>query len=84
MILDKNAATGMFLGLAIWDAMGSPIEFEKARPRERYIRCYQSGGFHNVSKGEFTDDTSMALAMAHAFIESQRTTDTGLTRKNYE
>ena len=77
MILDKNAATGMFLGLAIGDAMGSPIEFEKARPRERYIRSYQSGGFHNVSKGEFTDDTSMALAMAHAFIESQRTTGYG-------
>ena len=74
MVLRENAAKGLFLGLAIGDAMGSPIEFEKKRTREDYVRDYQAGGFHNVSKGEFTDDTSMALAMAHAFIESQRTT----------
>ena len=73
MSLDLNSATGMFLGLAIGDAMGSPIEFEKPRPRDKYIRRYQSGGFHAVSAGEFTDDTSMALAMADAFIESQKT-----------
>ena len=73
MSLDLNSATGMFLGLAIGDAMGSPIEFEKPRPRDNYIRRYQSGGFHSVSKGEFTDDTSMALAMADALIESQKT-----------
>ena len=29
-----------------------------------------SGGAHNVTKGEFTDDTSMALAMADAFMEA--------------
>ena len=62
MSLDLNSATGMFLGLAIGDAMGSPIEFEKPRPRDNYIRRYQSGGFHSVSKGEFTDDTSMAFS----------------------
>ncbi len=28
MSLDLNSATGMFLGLAIGDAMGSPIDFE--------------------------------------------------------
>ena len=70
MSLDLNSATGMFLGLAIGDAMGSPIEFKKKRTSENYVRSYQEGGFHNLSKGEFTDDTSMALAMAHALIES--------------
>ena len=73
MVLRENAAKGLFLGLAIGDAMGSPIEFEKKRAKENYVRSYLDGGFHQVTKGEFTDDTSMALAMAHAMIESQRT-----------
>ena len=61
-ILDDelNFAVGIFVGLAIGDAMGAPIEFQPAREPEEYVRLYQEGGFHNVSKGEFTDDTSMA------------------------
>ena len=50
--------------------MGAPIEFQEAREPLHYIRIYKEGGFHNVSKGEFTDDTSMALAMADAFIKA--------------
>ena len=68
---DLNFAVGMFIGLAIGDAMGAPIEFQPAREPIDYVRSYQEGGFHNVSKGEFTDDTSMALAMANAFIEAK-------------
>jgi len=62
---------GLFLGLAIGDAMGAPIEFQPSREPENYITRYMSGGAHNVSKGEFTDDTSMALAMADAFLEAK-------------
>ena len=72
MILKEDAAKGLFLGLAIGDAMGSPIEFEKKRTQKNYVRSYLEGGFHKVTKGEFTDDTSMALAMADAMIESQQ------------
>ena len=68
---DLNFAVGKFIGLAIGDAMGAPIEFQPAREPIDYVRSYQQGGFHNVSKGEFTDDTSMALAMADAFIEAK-------------
>ena len=63
-----NYAVGMFVGLAIGDAMGAPIEFHIKRADELCEVLFR-GGFHNVSKGEFTDDTSMALAMADAFIE---------------
>ena len=56
MVLRENAAKGLFLGLAIGDAMGSPIEFEKKRVKENYVRSYLEGGFHKVTKGEFTDD----------------------------
>ena len=62
---------GIFLGLAIGDAMGAPIEFKPSREPDDYITKYMSGGVHCVSKGEFTDDTSMALAMADAFVEAE-------------
>jgi ADP-ribosyl-[dinitrogen reductase] hydrolase len=66
----ENWALGMMFGLAISDAMGAPIEFQPSREPEDYIRSYMTGGAHNVSKGEFTDDTSMALAMADAIIDN--------------
>ena len=37
MVLRENAAKGLFLGLAIGDAMGSPIEFEKKRAKLKKI-----------------------------------------------
>ena len=61
---------GMLMGLAIGDALGAPLEFQPARDPENYITKYMTGGAHNVSVGEFTDDTSMALAMADAFIQA--------------
>ena len=60
---------GMLMGLAIGDALGAPLEFQPARDPENYITKYMTGGAHNVTKGEFTDDTSMALAIADAFIQ---------------
>ena len=67
---NEDWALGMMFGMAIGDAMGAPIEFQKSREPEDYVRQYLTGGAHKVSKGEFTDDTSMALAMADAFIEA--------------
>ena len=61
---------GMFIGLAIGDALGAPLEFQPARDPKNYITKYMTGGAHNVTKGEFTDDASMALAMADAFIQA--------------
>ena len=66
----KDWAMGMMFGLAIGDAMGAPIEFEQGREPDDYVTRYMTGGAHSVSKGEFTDDTSMALAMADAFIKA--------------
>ena len=71
MIELRDRQIGMLVGLAIGDAMGAPIEFQPARVPQNFVRTYLTGGAHNVSLGEFTDDTSMALAMADAFIESE-------------
>ena len=68
LTLDK--AVGMFIGLAVGDALGAPLEFLDSREPSDYITKYMKGGHHNMSKGEWTDDTAMAYAMAHAFIDN--------------
>ena len=82
MVDGRDSRIGMMIGLAIGDAMGAPIEFTDAREPEDYVTTYMTGGAHNVSLGEFTDDTSMALAMAHAFLEA-KTFDPDLVMENF-
>lgn len=67
--MNRDKSIGMFIGLAIGDALGAPLEFQEAREPENFLTKYTSGGAHNVSVGEWTDDTSMALAMAKSLIE---------------
>ena len=54
---------GCFLGLAVGDALGAAVEF---RPPGGFkpVTGYQAGGPHGLEAGEWTDDTSMALALA--------------------
>ena len=59
---------GMLLGLAVGDALGAYLEFEEAREPENYLQEYQAGGPHNLPAGCWTDDTSMALAMADSLL----------------
>ena len=63
---------GLFMGMAVGDALGAPLEFQDAREPKDYLKRYATGGVHDVSVGEFTDDTSMALAIADAFIKKQK------------
>jgi ADP-ribosyl-[dinitrogen reductase] hydrolase len=68
-MITRESAVGMFIGLAVGDALGAPLEFQDSRDPENYITRFTTGGVHDVSIGEWTDDTSMALAMAEAMIE---------------
>lgn len=61
MIHDRRK--GCFYGLAIGDALGAAVEF-KAPGEFAPIFTYRDGGPFNLNKGEWTDDTSMALALA--------------------
>ena len=67
--MDLDNKLGLFLGLAIGDALGAPLEFQEANEPNEYLKKYTTGGPHNVSIGEWTDDTSMAFAMATSLIE---------------
>ena len=61
MLVDSQRGT--LLGLAIGDALGAAVEF---RPPGSFpeVTGYRGGGPHGLAPGEWTDDSSMALAMA--------------------
>ncbi len=64
---------GTLLGLAAADALGGAVEF---MPRSAVLRAFPDGvreitggGPHDLRRGEVTDDTAMALAIARACTE---------------
>ncbi len=58
-----DRALGALLGLAIGDAVGTTLEF-KQRDSYAPLTDMVGGGPFKLSAGEWTDDTSMALALA--------------------
>jgi ADP-ribosylglycohydrolase len=64
---DKFA--GCLVGLAVGDALGAPLEF-KAPGSFTPLTDMITGGTFNLSAGQFTDDTSMALCLAESLFES--------------
>ena len=66
---------GAFVGLAIGDALGAPVEFADRGTFEP-VTAYRSGGRFNLPAGAWTDDTAMALCLAQSLIE-KRTLDNG-------
>jgi ADP-ribosyl-[dinitrogen reductase] hydrolase len=64
----RDKKLGILVGLAVGDDMGAPYEF-LAKGRYTPTKEYNTGGVHNVSIGEWTDDTSMALCLAQSLIE---------------
>lgn len=59
---------GCLLGLAVGDALGAAVEFEPPGSFAPVI-TYRGGGPHGLNPGEWTDDTSMALALADSIAE---------------
>jgi ADP-ribosyl-[dinitrogen reductase] hydrolase len=67
-MIRRDRQRGMLLGLAIGDALGAAVEFEVPGSFEPVIG-YRGGGPHGLEPGEWTDDTSMALALADSIAE---------------
>ena len=59
----RNRQRGEMLGLAIGDAPGAAVEFKPPGSFSE-VTGYRDGGPHRLAAGEWTDDTSMALALA--------------------
>jgi ADP-ribosyl-[dinitrogen reductase] hydrolase len=54
---------GALIGLAVGDALGAAVEFQSPGSFAP-VTGYRSGGPHGLQAGEWTDDASMALALA--------------------
>ena len=69
----QDKARGMLLGLAIGDALGAPIEFgytsDTIRQLGSKLEFFTDSPRGN--KGEWTDDTSMALCIADSLLEKK-------------
>lgn len=61
----EDRALGALLGLAVGDALGTTLEFTR---RDNYVHLTDmvGGGPFELQPGQWTDDTSMALALAES------------------
>lgn len=64
----KDRFRGCLLGLACGDAVGAPLE-GLIRGSFPPVTTMTGGGAWGVSPGEWTDDTSMALCLAHSLLD---------------
>jgi ADP-ribosyl-[dinitrogen reductase] hydrolase len=60
-IVDRSRGT--LIGLAVGDALGAAVEFMSPGGFPP-VTGYRAGGPHRLNAGEWTDDTSLALALA--------------------
>lgn len=68
--MQKNdRSRGALIGLAVGDALGAAVEF-RAPGSFAPVTGYRGGGPHGLGPGEWTDDTSMALALADSIAQA--------------
>ncbi|GAA4786115.1 ADP-ribosylglycohydrolase family protein [Corynebacterium canis] len=74
MVSALDRAQGVLYGQAIGDNLGASVEFRSPEAiKEMYpdgIRELQDGGAHNIIAGQPTDDTEMALVLAHSIVRN--------------
>ena len=69
----SDRIAGCFVGLAVGDALGAPLEFQS----RRQVRKQYPEGLRDMidsslwKKGEYTDDTQMALLIAESLLQGK-------------
>ena len=63
----RDRAVGAMIGLAVGDALGAAIEFQ-TKPHFALLDDMRDGGPHHLKRGQWTDDTAMALALADSLL----------------
>ncbi|WP_194868782.1 ADP-ribosylglycohydrolase family protein [Pseudoalteromonas sp. PPB1] len=66
----EDRIIGSLVGLACGDAVGTALEFA-SRGSFEPIEDMVGGGPFNLKKGQWTDDTSMALCLAHSLLRKK-------------
>jgi ADP-ribosylglycohydrolase len=63
----KSRVAGTFMGLAVGDALGSPLE--KCEPGSfEFVSEMSSGGLYDLPPGAWTDETATALCLAQSLL----------------
>jgi ADP-ribosylglycohydrolase len=65
----RDRAVGALVGLAVGDAVGTTLEFERPGTFEP-ITDMVGGGPFRLRVGEWTDDTSMAMCLAESILDT--------------
>ena len=76
----RDRALGALLGLAVGDALGTTLEFA-ARDSKPRVTDIVGGGPFGLEPGQWTDDTSMALALADSLIACDGLDETDLMQR---
>ncbi len=58
----KDRQRGTLIGLVVGDALGAAVEFKQPGSFPE-VTDYRGGGPHGLNAGDWTDDTSLALAL---------------------
>jgi len=66
-----DEALGMFIGGAIGDALGAPLEFHGPSAADEQLTEMVGGGVHDTALGEWTDDTAMMMCIADAYVDNK-------------
>lgn len=77
----RSRARAAFIGLAVGDALGAPVEFLTApeiRAEYGVLKEIVGGGWLRLKPGKVTDDTEMALCIARALAAAGRWSLTGI------
>lgn len=69
--MQRDNAIGMFIGAAVGDALGGPLEFMEPGTFPLHTEM-TGGGVHNLDIGETTDDSAMMVCIADAYIAYKR------------
>ncbi|MER2266802.1 ADP-ribosylglycohydrolase family protein [Methylobacterium oxalidis] len=67
LIATRERAVGALVGLAAGDAVGTTLEFQD-KPPHAILQDMVGGGPFGLKRGEWTDDTAMALALAESLL----------------
>ena len=76
----RDRARGAFLGLAVGDALGATLEFEERDELTHHTEMLGGGPF-DLKPGQWTDDTSMAIALAESLIAHPKFDATDLMQR---
>ncbi|CAF4582508.1 unnamed protein product, partial [Rotaria sp. Silwood2] len=67
VLLDR--IQGSIIGMALGDALGAHVEFRPySYMKNNPVQDLEGGGTWGLQKGQFTDDTSMALCLANSLL----------------